>query len=147
MLKWLALGIFAALCAATVNVAPAVAEADYTDEQLKQAREFIAETFTAEKKAFLEDLAKTFKKSPEAMFLDISKRTGDATLGTGGNLPNNPGVMPPSTNTGSINPSAPGGASSASGDSSSSSGASSTSSSSSTPESTSSSSNTDPPSR
>ena len=146
MLKWLALGIFAALCAATVNVAPAVAEADYTDEQLKQAREFIAETFTIEKKAFLEDLAMTFHKSPEAMFLDISKRTGDATLGTGGNRQNNPGVSPPSTNTGSINPSDSGGPS-ANGETSSSSDTSSTSSRSSTPEGTSSSSNTDPPSR
>jgi hypothetical protein len=79
----------------------AAAQEAYTEEQLKEAREFIAENLDADKRAFLEDLAQQFKKSPEAMFLDISKRAGDTSLGTGSSKPNVPPRRQGSSSSGS----------------------------------------------
>jgi hypothetical protein len=62
----------------------------HSDEELAKAKEFIAEKLPPEKKTLLEDLAKEAGKTPEEMFLDITKLTGDETLGTGSNRPNIP---------------------------------------------------------
>ncbi len=79
-----------ALLALAAFVATASAEPAHTEADLQRAREFIASQLEPEKRAMLEDMAKKAGTSPEQMFLDIAKLTGDQTLGTSTALPNIP---------------------------------------------------------
>lgn len=68
----------------------------YTEEEIGKAKQFIEEKFSPEKKTLLQDLAKKAGKSPEELFLDISKIGGDNFLGENPDDPGESDDEPPS---------------------------------------------------
>ncbi len=68
----------------------------YTDEEIGKAKQFIEEKFSPEKKALLHELAKKAGKSPEELFLDISKIGGENFLGENPDDPDESDNEPPS---------------------------------------------------
>ncbi len=90
MLQHRAKAIFSAMLVLAASASLALAGDSYSEAELQKAREFITTKLRADKSYMLEELAKKSGKTPEVMFLDIAKLTGDDTLGTGPRKPNIP---------------------------------------------------------
>ena len=90
MLQHRAKAIFSAMLVLAASASLALAEDSYSEAELQKAKDFITTKLRADKSYMLEELAKKSGKTPEVMFLDIAKLTGDDTLGTGPRKPNIP---------------------------------------------------------
>ncbi|WP_295556787.1 hypothetical protein [uncultured Hyphomicrobium sp.] len=89
-----------ALCAfAILSSAGSYGAFAYTEEEIGKAKQFIEEKFTPEKKALLDELAKKAGKSPEELFLDISKIGGGNFLGENPDDPGDSDDEPPPSGT------------------------------------------------